>query len=94
MWPFRCAKRGATVPWSARSALPTGKRLQQSAILLKDIFAPKNENHFVDLVGVREELTRDFQRYLCRFLNWIAVCAATDRRKRYRLNSVFDRELQ
>src|SRR5437016_1806669 len=38
--------------------------------------------------------TREFQRDLRCFLNRIAVCTATDRRKRYRLDSVFRRELQ
>src|SRR5882762_9137332 len=82
LWPFRYAKRGAGVPWSARNALPTGKRLQQFAIRLINIFAPKNEDHSLDLVGVREEFSRGFYGHVRCFQNWITVGAATDRWKR------------
>ena len=63
-------------------------------IRLINFLAPENENHFVDLVGAGEEFAGGFQRDLRRRLDRIAVGAATDRRKRYRLDSVFHRELQ
>ena len=68
--------------------------LQQLAIDFANIFVPENKNHFFDLVGAGEEFAGGFQRDLRRCLDRIAVGAATDRRKRYRLDSVFHRELQ
>ena len=58
------------------------------------ILAPKNENHFVDLVLSRKEISRGFYCDLRCFGNRIAVCAATDRRESNRLDSIFNRELQ
>src|SRR5438105_15553378 len=87
-------KRSAGVPWSARNALHTGKRLQQSSIRLVNIFAPKNKDHSLDLVGVREEFSRGFYGHLRCFQNWIAVGAAADRWKRDGFDTVLDRDLQ
>src|SRR6266446_2048939 len=70
------------------------KRLQQSAIRLVDIVAPENKDHFLDLALGREKFAGCFQRNLRRFLNGIAIGAATDRRKRYGLDSVFHCNLQ
>src|SRR6266478_1527377 len=70
------------------------ERLQQSAIRLVDIVAPENKDHFLDLALGREKFAGCFQRNLRRFLNGIAIGAATDRRKRYCFDSVFHCNLQ
>ena len=61
---------------------------------LINIFAPKNEDYSLDLVGVREEFSRGFYGQLHCFQNWITVGAATDRRKRDGFDTVLDRDLQ
>src|SRR5438094_5635329 len=71
-----------------------GQRLQQSKIRVVNVLAPKNENHFVDFVLGREEISGGFYSDLRCFWNRIAICAATDRRKSNRLDSIFNRELQ
>src|SRR5882724_361188 len=78
----------------ARGALPAGKRLQQLAIRLVNIFAPENEDRVVNFVVVCEEFSHCFYGNLRGFLDRVAVRAATDRRKRYRPDSVFHRDLQ
>src|SRR5712691_2245077 len=91
----RLAERAPILDWyEARRSSPlhfhcTGKRLQDSAIRLVNFFAPENENHFVDLILGCEEFSGGFYSDLRSFLERIAVGAATDRRKGYRLNSVF-----
>ena len=77
-----------------RVALPTGKRLQKLAPHLVKFLNPKNENHFVDLVVRREKFAGRVHRDLRRGLDRIAVGAATDRRKRDGLDSVFHCKLQ
>jgi len=71
-----------------------GQRLQQQAIRIVNIIAPKNENHFVDPVLSHEEISRGFYCDLRRFRDRITICAATDRRKSNRLDAIFNRELQ
>ena len=71
-----------------------GQRLQQRAIRIVNIIAPKNENHFVDPVLSHEEISRGFYYDLPRFRDRITICAATDRRKSNRLDAIFNRELQ
>ena len=68
--------------------------LQQTAIRVVNIVAPENKDHFVDLILGCEEFSGGFYSDLRSFLEWVAVGAATDRRKGYRLDSIFDRNLQ
>src|SRR5207244_2376641 len=49
---------------------------------------------FLDLILGCEEFSGGFYSDLCSFLEWVAVDAATDRRKGYRLDFVFHRNLQ
>src|SRR6266478_8771986 len=72
----------------------TRKGLQEPEIGVVDIVAPENKDHFVDLILACEEFSGGFYTDLRSFLEWVAVGAATDRRKRYRLDSVFHRNLQ
>src|SRR5882724_9964484 len=96
----RLAERAPILAWyEARGSSPlhfhrAGKRLQESAIGFVDIVAPENKDHLVDLILGCEEFSGGFYSDLRSFLEWIAVGAATDRRKGYRLDSVFHRNLQ
>src|SRR5213592_3687174 len=97
--PSRSAKRGLALRRRLRNAppafhacagaFPTGKRLQQLPIGFANIFARENEGHVVNVVVVCEEFSCRFYSDLRSFLDRVAVSAATDRRKRYRLDSVF-----
>jgi hypothetical protein len=58
------------------------------------MFVPNNEDYLVDLTRRREKFADRLQSNLRSFLEWVAVGAATDRRKGYRLDSVFHRNLQ
>jgi hypothetical protein len=53
-----------------------------------------NEDHLADLVLVGQELLSCFDGNLGRFNNWIAICAATDRRERNGLHRVFEPEVE
>ena len=77
-----------------RGSLPAGKRLQDLSIRVVNIFAPNNENHFLDFIAHREKFVRRFERNVRGFLNRITVSAATDRRKPYRSDFIFHRKLQ
>ena len=77
-----------------RGSLPAGKRLQDLPIRVVNIFAPNNENHFLDLIARGEKFVRRFERNVRGFLNRIIVSAATDRRKPYRSDFIFHRQLQ
>src|SRR5437867_948953 len=96
----RLAERAPILAWyEARGSSPlhfhcAGKRLQESAIGFVDIVAPENKDHLVDLILGCEEFSGGFYSDLRSFLEWIAVGAATDRRKGYRLDSVFHCNLQ
>src|SRR5437773_11614239 len=78
---------------SFRRIILAGRRtpLHQFAVCLVNIVAPENKDHFFDLVLVREEFWRGFYSDLCGLLDRIAVRAAADGRKRYRLDSGFHR---
>ena len=96
----RRAERAPIFAWyEARGSSPlyfhcTRKGLQDSAIGFVDIVAPENKDHFIDLILACEEFSSGFYSDLRSFLEWVAVGAATDRRKRYGLDSVFHRDLQ
>src|SRR4030095_6286824 len=85
-----CASLGVGIV----AAVYDRRRLQQRAIRIVNILAPKNENHFVDLVLGREEISGGLYGDLRCIRNRIAICAATDRRKSNRLDAIFNRELQ
>src|SRR5512133_1214302 len=47
--------------------------LKRLTIRVVNLFAPKNENHFLDLVAHGEKFAGRFKRNLRGFFNWIAV---------------------
>jgi hypothetical protein len=77
-----------------RASLPAGKPLQDLPVRVVNVFAPNNENHFLDLIAYGEKIARRFGRNVSGFLNRITVSAATDCRKRYRFEFIFHRKLQ
>jgi hypothetical protein len=68
--------------------------LQNSLVNADDFVIGQDEDHFVDPIVIREELSRRVHSDLRRFRNRISISTAVDRWKRYRLDSVFNRELQ
>jgi hypothetical protein len=70
------------------------RRLQELPIRVVNVFTPKNENHFLDLIVRREKFAGRFQRNVRGLLERITVSAATDRRKRYCFDFIVHRELQ
>jgi len=63
-------------------------------IRIINIFTPKNKCYFVDAVIGGEKISRGVQSDPSCLWNWIAICAATDRRESNRLDVILDRKLQ
>ena len=83
----------ANVPCNARVASPRGRRLQRLPISLVNLFAPKYEEYFVDLVVGAQEIFRRFQGNLRGLPDRVTVSAATDCGKGNRFDSIFNCEL-